>query len=303
LNYSRLLLSEGKVALAAKILAPWKNAFASEPDAYLFYYTLGEIHHEMKTFDAAEAEWQLGRASAEAVGDRDYVAMCASRLAEVLEAKQQLKASEGELRIAIRSESEPTGKALLLVQMLRVQLANRDQSGAEKTFVHARNIAGEHQLHTVTVDIHVMIGDYYWCGSRRNRLDGLKAYMVAIVAALQNSMETYREIVVHVIAFLTRPRGVASPDEFARLAKRLEAWVSKNITSDPNGRSILLWPIALLKRVLPLAGDQRKMANELERLAKSGEIFPTKAEPASSPDFRCPPEYRAPSERGTIVSV
>lgn len=275
LNYCRLLLSEGDAALAARVLPQWKDAFMTEPDAYLFHYTLAETYHEMKDFESAEIHWRLGCSSAEAAGDRDYVAMCASRLAEVLETRHQFRASERELRVALRNESEPMGKALLLIQMLRMQLANGHDKGAEKTFGEARDIADKNRLHTVTVDIHVMVGDYYWLRSRRNRLNALKAYIVGILGAVQIDLDAYGELVVHIITFLTAAKAAPLPREFTLLSRSLEKWVAKNIPSDPSGRSLVMWPIALLGRVLPFAGDPQKLADELGRLAKSGEFFPS----------------------------
>lgn len=200
--------------------------------------------------------------------------MCASRLAETLEMRRQLSASERELRIALRNESDPMGRALLLIQMLRVQLANRNDKGAEKTFPEVRDIAAQNRLHSVTVDIHVMIGDYCWLQSHRSRLNALKAYIMAMLEALQIDFDAYGNLLAHFITFVTRPKAVPAEVSFARLAKHLEKWVTKDITNDPGRRSVVMRPITLLKRLLPFTGDRKKLANELNRWAKSGELLP-----------------------------
>ena len=274
LNYSRLLLNQGQALLAARVLPQWQAAFLTEPDAYLFHYTLGEIYQNTQDLDSAETQWRLGQSSAEAFGDNDYIAMCAAKLAEVYEEQHLLTASEQELRIALQNEPEAMGRALLLLQLLRIQLAAGNSKAAEKTFVEARTIAAENKMEAVTIDVHVAIAKYYWELSSRAKLNSLKAFTVAMLTALQIGPDSYGSLVADFLIFVTRARGVPSEQLLARLAKNLEGWVAKSITSDPTSVDLIMWPVTVVKKLLPFTRDRQKLKAELSRLLSTGGFLP-----------------------------
>lgn len=101
----------------------------------------------------------------------------------------------------------------------------------------------KNQLRTVMVDLHVMIGEYYWLRSRRKRLGALKAYSVALLEALQIGLDVYADLVARTIVFLTGPKVIPLPADFARLSTALEQWISRSVTNDQEACRMILAPI------------------------------------------------------------
>jgi tetratricopeptide (TPR) repeat protein len=274
LSYARFLLSLGDAHLALRVLRPCEAVFSGAVDAYLFHYTLGEIYRETKDVAFAKKHWRLAKLSAEAAGNADYVAICAAGLAEVYEAERKLDVSEDEVRVALEREPEPMGRALLLTQLLRVQLAAGHSRRAEKTFYEARSLAEKHGFQTVYADIHVMVATDEWKKPRAHKLSALKAYIIAMLKALEMGPESWGQLVGDFVLFLTRPELAPSERLLTRLTRALEEWASREITKDPDKLRFVLWPVTLLKKLLPFVGRPQQLADEVKRLVKRGEFLP-----------------------------
>lgn len=234
LNFSRVLLLRGRAQVAPRELKRHEASFSGTRDKYLFHYTLGEIYQEIGDNASAERHLNASRSSAEAAGDSDYVAICCSRLAEIHEARKNFRLSERDLRVALLREPDPELRAILLIQLLRVQLVARSPRRAEKTFAEARDIAVRNNLHVVYLEIHLMISDHYWRGSRASKLNAMKGYAVALLKSVEAGAEAYGDVFGHILLYLIKPQVAPSHALLLSLIGELEAWLLKEVPGSPD---------------------------------------------------------------------
>src|SRR5262249_55596416 len=155
LNYSRFLHWFGEHKAALRLLLRQSDHFARLVDAYIYFLTLGELQSCVGDFEGAAKSLEEGKQSAIRACDENHIAMCAAKLAEVHKEMQHYRESETELRTALNHETDNEGRAALLAELLRIQIAAGHEKQASKTFMNARDIADRHQLDDIYIDLHM----------------------------------------------------------------------------------------------------------------------------------------------------
>ncbi len=277
LSYARLLLFLDDPRAALRELRKYEKVLPNQSDPHIFHHTLGELYKVTGDVAAAEQHFRSAKSSATAAQDRDYIAMCAAQIAEIHEERHEYAAAEDELRTALSNEPEAEGRALLLTQLLRVQISSKSRRKAGATFGKVRKIASELKLQDLLVDVHVMIGRYEWERGGTGRLDGMRAYTVALLHSLDIDVQSYSRIATDIVHALVRPGEQLAPgdDQMAILLTQLRDWVSREITRDFGSLQLITWPFVLAKRLLPLGGRQRELTAELQRLWNAREGLPS----------------------------
>lgn len=268
LSYSRLLLSLDNPRAALRELRRYENVLPNEPDSYIFHYTLGELHKATGDEPASERHFRSAKSLARAAQDGDYMAMCSAALAEIHEERREYAAAEDELRTALSHEPEPEGQALLLAQLLRVQLSSGSRRKACATFNRVRQTASDLKLQKLLVEVHAMIGRHEWERGGAGRLEGMRAYAAALLHSLDIDLQSYSKIVADIVYVLVHRGQQPAPgnDQMTVLLTQLRDWVSKEATSEPRCLQLISWPFVLAMRLLPLVGRPREFTAQFRRL-------------------------------------
>jgi len=240
-------------------------------EAHVCHNVLANLLLDSGDAEAAKQQWQKGKAHARAVGNRDFVAVCSSSLADVYEAEGRLDLAREELEEAIAHEAEPEGRAILLRDLLRVVLASGDEKKAEAVFDEARDLTAKLSSPELFVDIHMQVGDHDWRGDLESKQSALKAYFFAALEALSKlDLQLVPQVFGHIVRRLSNTAHAPSEAEFDSLLQGLKRELPAANKGNAYGLGLVLWPFEAARRLLPLVGDPARFEVELRGLTKSG---------------------------------
>ena len=270
LNLARLLHSRGEYRRAVRILLPHKGTFADYVDAHLYYITLGGLYQDLGELEIAASSWRKAQSIAESNGSTDDIALCAGALADVYEAMNKPSLSDEQLRAALENEHDPKLRGCLLVQRLALLLEIRREKEAEEVFEEARELSLTHRLPDVHIDIHMMYGDYAWGKDRKHKREALKAYLVALVRAVEMALEEeeerwddYAELSGHIMTKLVLDGGGLKAAELDVLCQDADLWLAEQ-TSSKEVTRLLVCPIRAAVIALPYVKKPAQLQRVLE---------------------------------------
>jgi tetratricopeptide (TPR) repeat protein len=269
-NYGSLLSELGSVKKALALLRPYEDRFGHDEQAHVCHDVMAELCMKVGDTASARKHWLLAKQSAAALGMVDFAAITSSKLAALLEEDGQFDQAEEELQAALEYEQEPEGCALLLTQLLRVQLAAGVEEKSDQTFEQAKRIAEEHGLSDVYIDIHIIAADYEWDkGDRQPRINALKGYLVAVAVSLSGrEVENAAEAQIHLVMRLTSPNRAPAPDDYGSMLDEALGIFPEDVRSKKQFMSLVLWPFGVIQQVLPFVGHPR-FSEELQRALRN----------------------------------
>jgi len=271
LNLARLLRNQDRQRQALSILRPHENTFADYSDAHLYHMTLAELYQDLGNLENAADSWRKAQNIVESTGTADDIALCAGALGEIYEELNKPRLSDRQLLVALKNEHDPELRGCLLVQRLGVLLAMEKDKQAEDVIAEAEQLASTHGLSDVHIDIHMMYGDYAWSKDKKHKREAMKAYMVALAKALEESLDEgmegglprFGELAGHILSELVLGRRGLNAADFEVLCQKTESWLLKQIGSE-EGTRLLMWPIRAALIALPYAKKPAKLQQVLQ---------------------------------------
>jgi tetratricopeptide (TPR) repeat protein len=269
-NYASLLKQIGSTKKALALLRPYENHFGQHEQAYISHDVIAEIYLDEGDTDSARRHWELAKESAGSAGDTHFALIASSSLANLLERQGQLVLAEKELEEALQKEKDPEGRAQLLVQLLRVQLASEVEEKCQSTFDEAQEIAERLSLNDIMMHIHMLVADNGWDkGDRESRVSALQGYLIGVLFSLflQENGEAARAQ-AHLVLRLTSGGRAPLADEFDSMLKEAQRILPASVTSKKNLMNRILFPFDVVRQVLPFVGKPR-FSKELQRALSS----------------------------------
>jgi len=273
-NYASLLKQTGESGKALKMLSEYEGNIGHHRASYINYEVMADLCLKCGDVCRARTNWELGKAAALASGNHDHVAICAARLAELFEEEHKFDLAAIELETAIKHEHDSKGQAMLLIQLLRVQLQAGDSKKAAQTFNAARTLADAHGLVSAMVDIHIIASDFAWKeGNRESRVNALIGYLAAIVYGVLHQASDYvSNAGYHIVGRLTRESLAVALNDFESMFEEARKCLPAKLLSAQTIMPLVLWPFEVVRKVLPFVGDKSRFPAELKRAVKTARL-------------------------------
>lgn len=259
LNYARFLLSTGELSSGILVLKGYEAVFDQRPDAHLFHFTSFELLNRSNP-KAAENHLRRALTVAELVQDRNYVAMCAANLAELDERAGRLEQAEKLILQALANEGEIEGRALLMIQRMRVRVKANRRIGS--LFVTTREIAAKHDLYQIYIDAHLLWAEHAWASpSAPSKLEALKALSVALLEVLERDPKAYPGTLAQVIRSAINSGCVPTANEMAKLLKKFTEWLSSELGISSESLEAFTRPFRIMPALVPFAHNPKRFVN------------------------------------------
>ena len=230
---------------------------------------------DVADWNSASSCWQRLLAIAESAGDQSTIAECQAAAANIHQ-RTNPRLADSEFAKALEAEREPEGRALLFSEHLRLLLGLGRERAAEKAFKEARELAKEHDLEQVLVDIHMAFGDYYWSKGTRRELKALQCYVAGMVACAKP--DVLSKVGVHIFGKVFGIVGGERVRRINALRTRLERWlaVQWKATADAgavsDGIARILWPVIVAEQLAQKGMSPQHWAPERARAIIHSEI-------------------------------
>ena len=257
LNLASLLATRDRHGDALRVLLPQKERFRSVPNPHEAYILLAELCEKAGKMRLAEKCWETAKPIASGLGQADRFAYCCGALAALYEDRRQLVKAGHELQQALEKEQNPDGRTHLLVQQCRLALERKKDKEAERAFGQARDLALKHDLKELYVDLHMMLGDHNWTGPYKSKLEGMKAYITVVPAALETSFEVGTQVLSHMLTRLLEASARELPKLANSLYTDLAKWLRKQKVDEKVVR-LLLTPFRVAVRLSPMPATLSK---------------------------------------------
>lgn len=270
LNYANALRWKDQPERALRVLRSAEADFSHLPDAHLYHSQLAILYDELGKKRQAREQWELSYVSAVRVGDDYAIALSAGALAEANDDIGELEKADAHYETAIKHEEDDALRMQLLVQRLGVSLQLGREDAAESVFEEIRTLGKNAELLGEYIDAHIMLGDYNWTEGNSPK-EGIKAYLAAMAACVDNHFDRYCEVGALLTMRLAHVKGRNKKSTLSRLKDSTIRWLedAQGIGEDDEELKFLLWPFLAALRLLKSGGsnavaDEEKFASILE---------------------------------------
>ena len=277
LNYARCKLWQGKPKKGLIALSKCESEFRDEPDAHLYYFTLGELCEETQELERAALYFETAKKIAGKFGDQQYASNCSSHIAGILEHQGRLSGSIAEINKALKLEVSVEQKLLLLNQRLETELQRDNEKAAQATYDEAKLI--ESTIDDIDVsDIDLTLANHSWKGDYDDRLQAMKIWTNTFGQVIGIEFDSgdfddddelkggdeslYSVVIGPIISYASRPPNNPTLEEFDKLLFETREWLASEMGSPKSkqtGRCVdlILSPFDMVKAILPVANSPR----------------------------------------------
>jgi len=272
-NLASLLRSNGKVRQALKLLETGVEAAKDQLNGSVYCIELAETYEAANEPQKAITAWEYGRTASLVAEDMEGYAICSSRLAELRLRTGQLGDAEEELRSLLSERQLPTeDRVIALGQLLRVLMNSDEQRNAQSEYSEFTSLSRCQEFYEHYIDIHMAFFDHGWKAEDGDRLQGLQAYVQALIAEIEFADENkFGPVVGHVLSTILFEHRAFSHDQLRTLRREFQVWLQTQ-TDDNFYVKLLMMPLAIADDLYPGRGDALATANRIEELAESYRI-------------------------------
>ena len=284
LNYARCKLWQGKPQKGLSALSKCEANFRDEPDAHLYYFTLGELCEETQELERAIGYFEAAKEIAGKVADLDYASSCSSHIASILEYQGRLPASIAEINEALKWEVPPDQKLQLLNQRLESELQRENEKAAQATYDEAKAV--ESTLDDIEFsDIDLTLANHSWKGDYDDKLQAMKVWANTFGQVLGIEFDSedfdddnelkgddeslYSVVIGPIISYASRPPNNPTPEEFDKLLSETRKWLASEMGSPKSKKTercvdLILSPFDMVKAILPVANSPRAIVRVID---------------------------------------
>ena len=284
LNYARCKLWQGKPKKGLIALSKCESEFRDEPDAHLYYFTLGELCEETQELERAALYFETAKKIAGKFGDQQYASNCSSHIAGILEHQGRLSGSIAEINKALKLEVSVEQKLLLLNQRLETELQRDNEKAAQATYDEAKLI--ESTIDDIDVsDIDLTLANHSWKGDYDDRLQAMKIWTNTFGQVIGIEFDSgdfddddelkgggeslYSVVIGPIISYASRPPNNPTLEEFDKLLFETREWLASEMGSPKSkqtGRCVdlILSPFDMVKAILPVANSPRGVIRAID---------------------------------------
>jgi tetratricopeptide (TPR) repeat protein len=259
LNYANLLCWEGSARKAKQLLNLHCKDYAERTGAYFYHFLQASTSEALDDYESAESHWRCGLTAAQIAGEQVYIAICAAGLADVFATKALYADAEKYYQVALDHEEIPEDRAILLRQLLEVLLSADKEKASTKVFEEAIEIATANHLDEAFIDLYMSVFDHNWRCGPKSQLEALKAFVCAFGKAITLGVDHLMKVKAHVVMTLTAENLAPSEEHLEQLQKELAIWIQSQFPRQRMIHELILFPLSMAKRMLPYAGNPRKL--------------------------------------------
>jgi tetratricopeptide (TPR) repeat protein len=276
----RIALNIARGSLAAKrakhglaVLSRFQDTFSQFIDAHHYLGTLAELQNAVGQRSKALDTWRASRQHAQALGDLEHVKYCERHELLTQAAIETARHTERSLRSAITAEQVPDRRAVLLIQLVELLLRRKKTEAAQRAFAQALRFCAESRLGGRKSELYMAVADIERSGSRSDQLEALKAYMMAMISALESEPDGVAELASRITFRLASADSPISAERLPSLVVDLKSALAREASASfGDGSRMLLWPFDLAVRIVRYRDQPEKMHRAIARLASAQNV-------------------------------
>jgi hypothetical protein len=271
LNIARGSLSANRAKYGLAVLSRFESRFTRRIDAHHYLGTLAELQFKAGQTSKALATWRASKRHAESLGDLEHARYCERHEASVQAAIEAAGRTERSLRAAMARERASDRRVELLTQLVEVLLRRKKTKAARKAFDEAIRLCTESRLGSRKRELYMTVANHGLFGRPSEQLDALKAYVMAMVAALETEPDSVTELASRITFTLAGHDSPIGAEQLRSLIIDLKSALATELPAGDAAR-VLLWPFDLAARLARFRNHPEKMQQATVRFASAQNV-------------------------------
>jgi hypothetical protein len=258
LNLSRLLHATRQPRLAQLVLAKRRPLFDLLADASDWFETLARLYEANGHLEEAAATLKDAvRQASEAQGPD--LAYLQSKLRRIESQLARIAISDQTLSKRLETEKDPKKRSdLMILRFERRIMSMRSRrpnamSSSQDAFDVALQYSKTSKQHLAVARLYLLVGDHELRHGYARKLKGCKAYVMAIVSAVSESIDAAANVSTKIFNRLGAIDSAVSPEELEALSVDLRTFLTKDMSvTESRTLRFLMWPFELALKLAPL---------------------------------------------------
>jgi len=273
LSIARLKLGANRAKEGLALLKRFQGAFLRLTDAHDYLATVAGLQNAVGQTTKALESWRASKRHAQALGDLEHVRYCEQHEASIQASIERVGLSEASLRTALTVERRPDGRAALLIQLVTLLLTRKKAVAAQVAFADALRLCGEAHLDARKSELYMAVADSTLSGDRSQQLESLKAYLMALISAIERDADAVADLGSQITFRLASADSGISRDRLQSLIRDLRSTVRKELPgASADVRRLLLWPFDLAAQLARFRNQPEQMQEAVAQFANSTNV-------------------------------